>query len=564
MTIIRAQRTPATPSAGPTLTQTGPAAVNVTWTMPEGASTVILKRGSTTLYTGALLTYDDTTVTYPNTYGYTTQGISTGGFPGAVSPTASITISDVTAPSVPAITVTAISSGTINVTLSTASTDAGSGVLNYDVERSLNGSTGWAAISSSPFTSLTTWPDTGLSASTAYYYRARARDVAGNVSAYSTVVNSTTQAAAGGGLAHGDLYTVTGSGFGTKSGSAPTMWDYGQAAAGTLLTGWKVYGTQTPNAFYRTYNRTAPFTGASTSIAAPHQFSSRFIAGCHGDGAYSGFPDLNSDTGLLMALWTTYAPPAADYYIYWCYYTRNAPEWTFTNSGTADYNYKFYGHSYGQDIYDVSPGGINDHYYLNWQPNQYVSNTAGGSASMNDDHQWVGIQNPDINGNNSVYQGVGTLLNPSNAANGWIRCEVETRLTAATGAGGGYLKYYENGQLRFNYGGRTDGYPAGNRSNGIGGYSRMAGFPTNWRFYADVYMDRQIGNGGRFMLTNNATFTSSTIIEPQPWSGSWTDSAVTLQCNRGKLPAGVAHLHYRSQVNYSTSAHQYLGTKTLA
>ena len=41
----------------------------------------------------------------------------------------------------------------------------------------------------------TTFSDTGLSASTTYRYRVRAADAAGNLSAYSSIVNATTQAA---------------------------------------------------------------------------------------------------------------------------------------------------------------------------------------------------------------------------------------------------------------------------------------------------------------------------------------------------------------------------------
>ena len=64
----------------------------------------------------------------------------------------------------------------------------------YILERSLDGATGWAAVTGSPFAATSTGTsDTGLSGSTAYYYRLATVDAAGNVSAYLTA-NATTAA----------------------------------------------------------------------------------------------------------------------------------------------------------------------------------------------------------------------------------------------------------------------------------------------------------------------------------------------------------------------------------
>ena len=98
---------------------------------------------------------------------------------------------DTTAPSVPT-GLASPSKTSSGVTLSwNASTDnaGGSGVAGYDVYR--NG--GLAGSSTG-----TGYTDTGLAASTAYAYRVRARDNAGNASAQGTQVSVTTSASVGG------------------------------------------------------------------------------------------------------------------------------------------------------------------------------------------------------------------------------------------------------------------------------------------------------------------------------------------------------------------------------
>lgn len=99
---------------------------------------------------------------------------------------------DTTAPGVPT-GLASPSKTSSSVTLSwNASTDnvGGSGVAGYDVYR--NG----GLVGSSTGTGYT---DTGLAASTAYAYRVRARDNAGNASAQGTQISVTTSATGGGG-----------------------------------------------------------------------------------------------------------------------------------------------------------------------------------------------------------------------------------------------------------------------------------------------------------------------------------------------------------------------------
>ena len=99
---------------------------------------------------------------------------------------------DTSAPTAPTgLTATAAGAGQINLSW-TASTD-NVGVNGYEVERCLGaGCSGFAAIGTP---TGTTFANTGLAASTAYTYRVRATDLAGNVSAYSATASASTTAA---------------------------------------------------------------------------------------------------------------------------------------------------------------------------------------------------------------------------------------------------------------------------------------------------------------------------------------------------------------------------------
>jgi chitinase len=113
------------------------------------------------------------------------------------SATANITVNpvttpDTTAPSVPAgLVATSVTSSSVNLSWN-ASTDnaGGSGVAGYDVYR--NGT-----LVGSP--AGTSFSSTGLAASTAYTFRVRARDNAGNASAQGTQISATTSAGGDGG-----------------------------------------------------------------------------------------------------------------------------------------------------------------------------------------------------------------------------------------------------------------------------------------------------------------------------------------------------------------------------
>jgi len=79
--------------------------------------------------------------------------------------------------------------GTTEIDLSwNSSTDNGK-IAGYEIERSPDGKTRWTPIGRS---STNAYSDTGLSASTTYYYRIRAYDAAGNKSTYSSIASAIT------------------------------------------------------------------------------------------------------------------------------------------------------------------------------------------------------------------------------------------------------------------------------------------------------------------------------------------------------------------------------------
>jgi len=103
---------------------------------------------------------------------------------------------DTQAPSVPGTpAVSALTAASLNLTW-TASTD-NAGVAGYDIFRAPGASGGtFASVGTSTSPSFT---DTGLTAATTYRYQIRARDAAGNLSAFTAAVSATTGASGGGG-----------------------------------------------------------------------------------------------------------------------------------------------------------------------------------------------------------------------------------------------------------------------------------------------------------------------------------------------------------------------------
>lgn len=102
------------------------------------------------------------------------------------------TAGDTTAPTSPTITATASSDTANSIALTAAATDA-VGVTGYELDWSPNGSSSWTNLGGVTVAGSFPYSHTGLTASTTYYYRCRARDAAGNWGSYGTS-NATTNA----------------------------------------------------------------------------------------------------------------------------------------------------------------------------------------------------------------------------------------------------------------------------------------------------------------------------------------------------------------------------------
>lgn len=137
-------------------------------------------------------TLNDTGLTTGTTYLYRVRAVDNSGNMSAFSGVASATTgsTDGTPPSVPTNLKLAGDTKT-RVDISwTASTDSGSGVGVYTVQRCLgSGCTSWAT-TSGPITNANS--DTGLTAGSVYRYRVRAVDNSGNMSAFTAPINTMT------------------------------------------------------------------------------------------------------------------------------------------------------------------------------------------------------------------------------------------------------------------------------------------------------------------------------------------------------------------------------------
>jgi chitodextrinase len=184
---------PSTPT-GLTATAVSSSRIDLAWTASTdnvGVTGYRVYRNGTLLTTlGNVTSYQSTGLSASTTYSYTVQAIDAAGNASGQSASASATTlatADTTAPSTPTgLTATAVSSSRIDLAW-TASTD-NVGVTGYRVYR--NG-TFLTALGN-----VTTFQNTGLSASTTYSYRVDAIDAAGNASGLSTTASATTQATA--------------------------------------------------------------------------------------------------------------------------------------------------------------------------------------------------------------------------------------------------------------------------------------------------------------------------------------------------------------------------------
>ena len=195
-------QTPPTSPGSLTATASSDTQINVSWTASTstvGLAGYTVQRcqgaGCTSFTQVASLastatTYNDIGLTTGTSYSYRVQARDTSGNLSAFSNVATATAQmPPTAPG--SLTATAVNATQINLSW-TAST-SGTGLANYIVQRCQGaGCTNFAQIASLAAT-VTTYSNTGLTASTSYSYRVQARDTSGNLSAFSNIASTSTQ-----------------------------------------------------------------------------------------------------------------------------------------------------------------------------------------------------------------------------------------------------------------------------------------------------------------------------------------------------------------------------------
>ena len=300
-----------------------------------------------------------------------------------------------------------------------------------------------------------------------------------------------------GALTHGAAVTITGSGFGSKATAAPLVWD--DATGSAVTNKWTgAWPDELPGYNLAYY---APMRG----ISLPHSHVTRYIAGAHA--ATTG-----ADTGYNVLMWKNIALPPLPYYIYASWYQRVDDQWHFG----GDNNFKTFDYSDGDEPY-----ALNQSWYICYGPPHPDSTTDSGIQWTNE--TGTPLANPDKNGHNAWW---GKAVNPMAAQ--WSKVEIAIRVSSQSD---GYINIWENGQQVMNYAGITDNYGGTRRSIAVGGYARMQGYPTNWRYFDNVYVDTTLA---RVVLADKPVLSQATIVENQVPS-AWSDGAITAQVNLGKF-----------------------------
>ena len=197
---------PTTPSSL-TATASGTSTVNLAWSASTdnvGVTGYRIERcqGATCtnyaqIATSTGTTFSNTGLTAATAYRYRVRANDAAGNLSGYSPVATATTAaggDTSAPTTPS-SLTATASGTSTVNLAWSASTDNVGVTGYRIERCQGATcTNYAQIATS---TGTTFSNTGLTAATAYRYRVRANDAAGNLSGYSPVATATTAAGLG-------------------------------------------------------------------------------------------------------------------------------------------------------------------------------------------------------------------------------------------------------------------------------------------------------------------------------------------------------------------------------
>lgn len=274
-------------------------------------------------------------------------------------------------------------------------------------------------------------------------------------------------------------------------------------------------------------NRSLPLSTAGGTIGKPHNRTSVCTAGCH----------VGQDTGTggndVMTA-HNFTRPSFPFYLYAKWHERVAPSAVYqTGYGENDYNHKFWTYGEGTGVYsgEYYYGGM----YLG-QADQFLISQSGG------------IENPDQNSNNSFW----SLINDAKA-DGWQHRELEIEVTDQHS---GRIYQFENNGTGMSespgyYEGITDAMVGTARYFSWGGYWRAMGADTQWRAYADTFLQVTTDSAARLMLTDTAVYANCSKPQPQIISGI-SGGVATFTPNLGDLAAGTGYLWWVSFRNGAT------------
>lgn len=324
---------------------------------------------------------------------------------------------------------------------------------------------------------------------------------------------------------HGDIVTITGSGFGTKTVAAPLVFDDGSGPPDVRDLWDDAWPFDCQNPEFDTQRRPAPFR----DVAPVHTRTGRYITGCHGEGLV---PDFDPFRGPNVSLFKDIPDvnvnvTPLDFYLSW--WQQFDPLFNYGTAGNP--SVKMWSYGYNANV----ARGI-----LAVQPNVQTATDAPrwqvAAQEGNPPDDLLMQPGPDF------FKNAAVLGTPPRGI--WQKIEVEARMGPAPG----FIRLYENGQLLLNYTGRTDVRTEPTRRILVGHFFRPYQQPNNYRYFADVYVDR---SQARIVLTNQGALLGGigetagiASVREMQVPVAWSSTSIQFRVNLGVHGSvGTGHLY---------------------
>lgn len=355
-------------------------------------------------------------------------------------------------------------------------------------------------------------------------------------------------------LTNGSPFTVTGSGFGTKSASAPSIYDTCQGTNILSLWSWIWHGTQegdtSTDGWREAYRLPTDLTPNGDAwgqtgvnyVGPATPFRPKYICSAL-ESVVGGYGSGNIMFGKSFS---SLSPP---FYLACSWYECISPNWVFGTGSPNDYNFKWLVYTT-----ELTGGYGTNYWYMENQNSVFTSATSTPPTDINDDG--AGIVGRSTQYPNSAWQGPAMPNKYYNTANGWVKKEIAMYMTAGTNGFISTTWSVPKSQPRWNGylwnntigKGTTDPYSGTGRTFWIGGFRRDFPNAANRQYFSDVYLDVQTSGISRFALTDTNSLSTATVIEYQPYT-SWSGTSVTLTCSKGNLSSGTVYLWLLDEVN---------------